>query len=512
MIPSSSHRIAPKTRHALVLVAALSVLSCAGEPLPPLTHAMGEIAGEATTSSVVLQSRLTTGSHPYEGWPFEADVPGAAGVARFEISTDPDFAGSSTTTWLEAVPERDFTVKTRVAGLEPGTRYYYRLEFGRSERATELGPRRTFKTLDGAEVAAAASFVVVTGMNYAPFHVAYRGEDKQLGFPALVAIRQMRPDFFVATGDNVYYDIPSMGENIPPQFRRPAADTEPTMRKKWHEQLVQPRYVELFAEVPTYWEKDDHDYRYNDCDNTSPDEPPSPELGKRIFLEQVPAVDPADQDPKTYRTHRINRDLQIWLTEGRDFRSPNMMESGPDKSLWGAGQREWLQRTLLESDATFKVLISPTPMIGPDDLYKPHPSNPGDDEYKRDNHSNPGGFQYERDQFFGWLIDNDMAGGGFFIVCGDRHWQYHSISPEGIEEFSSGALVDANSRLGRRPGDAESNDPGAIIRQPYTQDEASGGFLMVRVAPGDDDRPATLTFTWYDEHGFEQYSTTKTAA
>jgi alkaline phosphatase/alkaline phosphatase D len=96
-------------------------------------------------------------------------------------------------------------------------------------------------------------------------------------------------------------------------------------------------------------------------------------------------------------------------------------------------------------------------------------------------------------------------------VCGDRHWQYHSISPEGFEEFSCGAIHDANSRLGRRPGDPESNDPEARIRQPYTQDEPSGGFLMVRVAPGGDGEPAALSFTWYDEHGVELYSTIKTA-
>jgi alkaline phosphatase/alkaline phosphatase D len=491
--------------------ALLLMVSCSGETPPPLGHAQGEMAGEVTASSVILQSRLTTGGAPDPQWPFEVGVAGAPGVARFELSTDPEFGGSFTTDWMTAAPERDFIVKTMVTGLEPGTRYHYRLEYGRSRDDTELGPRRSFKTHDGAKVAGDASFVVVTGMNYAPFHVGYPGDDRRLGYPALEAIRRLKPDFFVGTGDNVYYDIPSMDEKLPEQFRRAPADTEKMMRIKWQEQLVQPRFVELFAEVPSYWEKDDHDSRYNDCDNTSPDTPPTAELAQRVFLEQLPIADPTEPDPKTYRTHRVNSDLQIWLTEGRDHRSPNMMENGPGKTLWGVEQREWLKATLLESDATFKVLISPTPMIGPDDLYAPMGTNPGDDEYKRDNHSNARGFQHERDGFFAWLLANDLPAQGFFIVCGDRHWQYHSISPEGIEEFSSGALTDTNSRLGRRPGDPESNDPEARIRQPYTQDEASGGFLMVRVAPAADDEQATLTFTWYDEHGVELYSNTKTA-
>jgi alkaline phosphatase D len=468
------------------LAGALPAVILAAEAPPPLTHAQGEIAGEVTMTSVILQSRLTTGSHPYPGWPFEADVPGAAGVARFELSTGPDFADPLRTDWIEAVPEHDFFVRTVVRGLEPGIRYYYRLS-------------------------SPVSFVVVTGMNYAPYHALYRGEDRKLGYRTLETILGMRPDFFVATGDNVYYDIPNEGPRMPPAFRRPAAATEPAMRKKWHEQLVQPRFAQLFAEVPTYWEKDDHDYRYNDCDNTG-DQPPLPELGRRIFLEQVPVVDPADPAPRTYRTHRINKLLQIWLTEGRDFRSPNMMASGPDKTMWGAEQREWLERTLLSSDATFKVLISPTPMIGPDDSFKMEESNPGDDELKRDNQSNPDGFQYERNQFFKWLLANDMLAKGFVVVCGDRHWQYHSVSPEGVEEYSSGALIDENSRLGRKPGDPESNDPQGRIRQPYTQDTASGGFLLIRVAPAAAGRPATLTATWYDELGTKLYSTTKTAS
>ena len=103
---------------------------------------------------------------------------------------------------------------------------------------------------------------------------------------------------------------------------------------------MQPRFVDLFRHVPTYWEKDDHDHRYNDCDRSG-ERPPSSELGIRIFREQVPVVDPRERDAKTYRTYRVNRHLQIWLVEGRDYRSPNKMPDGPEKTLWGAEQISW---------------------------------------------------------------------------------------------------------------------------------------------------------------------------
>ena len=35
----------------------------------------------------------------------------------------------------------------------------------------------------------------------------YSGPDKHLGYPALVSILKVKPDFFVGTGDNVYYDL-----------------------------------------------------------------------------------------------------------------------------------------------------------------------------------------------------------------------------------------------------------------------------------------------------------------
>ena len=143
-------------------------------------------------------------------------------------------------------------------------------------------------------------------------------------------------------------------------------------------------------------------------------------------------------------------------------------------------------------------------MIGPDDADQAGAVAAGHDHFKRDNHSNPKGFQAERDSFFQWLKGNAIK--RFYIVCGDRHWQYHSIHRSGFEEFSTGALVDGNARLGRKPGDPGSNDPEALIRQPYTSAEPSGGFLHVTVAPGT--RPAA-TFRFFDEKGELLYEVRK---
>ena len=90
------------------------------------------------------------------------------------------------------------------------------------------------------------------------------------------------------------------------------------------------------------------------------------------------------------------------------------------------------------------------------------------------------------------------------MLCGDRHWQYHSIDPTGIEEFSSGALVDANSRLGRNPGDPKSTDPDAEIKQLHSQTKASGGFLKVTVL-----KDGNIRFEFFDENGVSLYHIVK---
>jgi alkaline phosphatase/alkaline phosphatase D len=507
-----------------VLFMAFVVTGCAPEPpTGPVANAasvvmngQGEMAGEVTATSVILQSRLTSVNRLVDG-----DVAGAPGVAQFEIATAEDFANVEQTEWLEAVPERDFIVKKRVHDLTPGTRYYYRVRYGPDQQNVQVGPIRSFKTLPGADAAVEVNFVAVTGMNYNGFYRgsrAYKGPDRALGYPALKTILDAKPDFFIGTGDNVYYD------SGPKDAQKPDE-----MRRYWHEQFVQPRMIDLMGQVASYWEKDDHDSRYNDSDRAGAVEP-SQELGNSIFLEQMPVTDWADSKPVTYRTHRVSKDLQIWMVEGRDYRSPNMSDA-QDKTIWGAEQLQWLKRTLLESDATFKILVSPTPMVGPDDhnraefggtrqLNTPTPqvgqsdsqrSAPrlsGQDELKRDNMTNPGGFRRERDEFFAWLRDSGLLERNFYVICGDRHWQYYSIDPSGVEEFSTGAIIDENSRMGRAPGDPLGNDPNGLIKQPYTSKEPSGGFLRFTVQPGP--RP-TAFFRFYDEHGVQLYMVTKEA-
>lgn len=453
----------------------LSALLSATAALADIHHAQGEFAGEVTASSVLLQSRLT--AIPGPDLDESGDVPGKEGVAYFEWSKSADLVQPTRSKWTEAKAGHDFIVRSSVGSLEPGTLYYYRLVFGETREATQTGPVRSFKTL--AENGA-VSFCMGSCMNYHAFmHGKANGggpvtateEDKRLGYPAFAAMTTLKPDFFIGTGDIVYYDHPA----------KPAAQTLPELRRKWHEQFRFPRLIEFFARTPAFWSKDDHDFRFNDAD-LGGQKLPEPSTGIEIFREQMPIFAAGDRTTPTYRTHRVHQHLQLWFVEGRDFRSPNKMPDGPEKSIWGREQREWLQSTLKASDAAWKIIITPTPMVGPDR------------NSKTDNHTNLAGFKHEADSFFQWLRDNGVK--NVLTFCGDRHWQYHSIHPQGVEEFSVGALNDENAIRGEKPGGPKTTDPEGRIKQPYIYKEPTGGFLHVTV-----NDEAKLVLEHRDDHG-----------
>jgi alkaline phosphatase D len=232
----------------------------------------------------------------------------------------------------------------------------------------------------------------------------------------------------------------------------PRATSPELARYHWQRMFSLPRLVDFNRRVATYWLKDDHDTLNNDSWPGQRMGTFTFAEGQRIFRQQAPMT-----DGPAYRTFRWGRDLQIWLTDGRDFRSPNKMPDGPEKSIWGAEQKEWFKRTVKESDATWKVLVSPTPLVGPDR------------GNKNDNHANEG-FRHEGDEIRAWLKAN--APDHFFVICGDRHWQYHSVHPAtGIHEFCPGPASDQHA--GGTPG---------FVPEIHRFHRPKGGFLSIALS------------------------------
>lgn len=462
----------------------------------PSIYSFPQMIGEVTQSSAILQTRLTSQNKmPEDGFDtaealLSYDIQGVLGTAKFEIADNRQFRKAIVSPWLQAKPDRDYIIKFKIDKLRAGTEYFVRVHYGPTKSKTHTGPISKFATLQTSNSEKPVSFVVTSCLNLGKFFLgggvlragskskAAIGQDRKLGYPALAVMAKLKPAFWVQTGDTVYYDYPNKG----------IAKTQPELRAKWHRQMAMPRMQNFLGQVPVYLMKDDHEYRYNDSDNVENGKAPSPKLAKATFLEQAPIAVFEDEDAVTYRTRQINKHLQIWMPEGRDYRDANNEPDGPHKSIWGKEQLEWIKQTLLTSKATFKVFIVASPLVGPDDATK------------HDNHVSYGSFQQERDAFFYWLKKNGLNK-NFYIITGDRHWQYHSIHPTGLEEFGTGTINGQNSRPGRKPGDLGSTDPLGLIEQPYIQKEPTGGFILVKLVPPEKEKTAQLIFETIDEAG-----------
>jgi len=468
------HSPIPKT---LLILAATALAAC-GEPAAEGPYqATGIKIGEITPSSAIIWTRLTEkpervandmirppvryrrpgvdGLVDPPPWPetpadwvpvvelpagmgvqdMQGAAPGAPGETRVMYRP----AGSDewqTTDWGAVDPARDFTRQIALAELVPGTPYEIRVlarPVGGSAASSELDGR--FATAPTPDTPARVVFGSVTGQDY----INKDREDGYNIYPAMLARNDL--DFFVHTGDILYYDT--------------FAKTLELARWGWAQMYSLPTNVEFQRLVPTYFMKDDHDVWLNDAypaqQSTFMGEFTFAQ-GQAVFLEQVPMG-----SGPTYRTFRWGKDLQIWLAEGRDYRDPNPAPDGPDKSMWGEEQVAWFMDGVRNSDATFKILINPTPLTGP---YT--------DPIEMDNQTNVDGFATEGRR----LREFIAAQRNMYVIAGDRHYQYVIEDPEtGIREYATGPASNQHARGWR-------NDD---VRPEHRYLNVVGGFLLTTV-------------------------------
>jgi alkaline phosphatase D len=270
----------------------------------------------------------------------------------------------------------------------------------------------------------------------------YERLDRPDGLAIYPAMSALRPDFFVNTGDVVYYD---QGPVI--------ALTPALARFHWARMFALPTLRDFHRNCTSFFMKDDHDILSNDCGPATRSGELTYAEGVRLFREQTAL--PA----KANRTFRWGRDLQVWLMEGRDYRTPDWAENRtPAPTLWGREQIKWLGETLAASTATFRVIFTTVPVVGPDR------SN------KDDNYANAG-FAVEGKEIRELLARYPTL----TVITGDRHWQYVSVDlATSVHEWSVGPSTAAHA------GGWEEKTPRPEHRFLRT---GQGGFLSGVVTP-----------------------------
>jgi len=381
----------------------------------------------------------------------EGACPGAPGEVKLTYYPLTNAENKTITEWVAVDTSKNYTTQWKLENLEPDTKYVVEIKARQDEESLVSDKiEGAFRTPPPADVEEEIEFCVVTCHDYIR-------KDTTDGHKIYSAMMNLFPDFYVHTGDIEYYDKP-----------QPWAMTEEMMRFKWDRLFALPLQRNFWSQVTTYFMKDDHDALKNDAWPGMHYGTVSWDRGIEIFdKEQFPTHD------KFYKTVRWGKDLQIWITEGRNYRSANDMPDGPGKSIFGKEQKEWLFKTLKESDATFKVIINANPILGPDR------------KNKKDNYSNSV-FKYEGDEIRERLNEFDNV----YLCNGDRHWQYVThFEGTNLWEFSCGAGADMHA----------GGWPQSDVRPEHRFLRVKGGFLRGLVSR--ESGSPTLTFQHIDVDG-----------
>ncbi len=210
----------------------------------------------------------------------------------------------------------------------------------------------------------------------------------QGGMTSYEAMRQVAPDFFIHSGDNIYADgamTPEVTDadgnviwrnaylDVVPEKLK-VAETVHEFRRAYLYNRYDQHLRNFTAEVPQIWQWDDHEIINNwspskelDSRYTVSDINVLVANGRRAFLEYSPQRwGRGDRFGRIYRQIAYGRDLDVFVLDMRSYRAGNscntQAEPGPDTVFMGPDQIRWLKHGLRRSRATWKVIAADMPL------------------------------------------------------------------------------------------------------------------------------------------------------
>jgi alkaline phosphatase D len=178
------------------------------------------------------------------------------------------------------------------------------------------------------------------------------------------------------------------------------------------------------------------------------------ETGLRAFREYWPIRTPPEAPGRLYRSFRWGRTVEFFILDARQYRTPAFRFDGPEKTMLGRAQKQWLLDGLARSDALVKVVVSTVPLR--------HHSG---DSWE--------GYTFERNEILRFIADRRIT--NVIFLVGDVHYAALLRHPEGPYEAIAGPLAAILSR--RRCGRRRESSTTVGCASPATASSWSGGTI-----------------------------------
>jgi alkaline phosphatase D len=372
-----------------------SLLGCTdNEALALTVFSLGVASGDPRETSVVLWTRVEPGASELE------DV-------RYELALDENFGRVVAQGSLQVGESSDFTLRVKVTGLSPATKYWYRFQ---ARKVTSTVGQTKTAPASGSDVPVRFAFATCQDLVGRYFH-------------AWKVLADEKPvDFVLFLGDYIYETTATAHARVPTEARRlelpdglalgaeedgRAALTLADFRAAYRQYKADPDLRKVHALFPFIAVWDDHEFG-NDCwqdhtnhfDGKQGDEQnrASREAATQAFCEYLP-LDP-ERDPSApfpadltlFRSLRFGKHLELFVTDQRYYRSDHVIPEGPadpsvgkygqntilgsrsfvikegfdlkeaqaNPTMLGLPQRDWLIEGVKGSDATWKAIGSQT--------------------------------------------------------------------------------------------------------------------------------------------------------
>jgi alkaline phosphatase D len=374
----------------------------------------GIATGDVTSHSAVVWLRTNTASIAQVEW----------------LDQDRSFRSAA----IQTAADHDLTATVLLDGLKPNTPYRYVIRTGPPNEPTDrlqAGPASEGRFITAPSDDQAKPFTFVWSGDLGGQQRCRRTPS---GYGIFDEMLRRRPHFMIFLGDTIYSD-----DRCPSPPNVPGSESTASVldeyRAKHRYQREDRALQRFFAATPVYAIWDDHEVRNN---FSGPIDPLMP-IGRQALLEYWPIATPSDDPHRLYRRFRWGADAELFILDTRQYRSSNRHKDGPNKTMLGSAQREWLMEGLSHSTATWKFVATSVPLSnqkgGTLDV-------PGNDSWA---HGADGtGFLTELRSIVDTLVARRMS--NIVWLAGDVHYaQVNDYDPDGdgttdFYEFICGPL------------------------------------------------------------------------